>query len=82
VSVETFMDGLSTARRAGRVSEDFYEQVTSLAWAVHEAQRIADALGDPDDKTFENLGDVREALLKALEQFRVRGPRTAEDVRP
>jgi hypothetical protein len=47
LSVETFMDGLSAARRAGRVSEDFYDQVTHLAWAVHETQRIADSLGDP-----------------------------------
>jgi len=81
LSVETFMDGLSAARRAGRISQDFYDQVTP-GWAVHEAQRIADSLGDPDDDTFENLGDVRAALLNALEQFRVLGPRTAEDVRP
>jgi hypothetical protein len=71
------MDGLGAARQAGRVSEDFYEQVTRLAWVVHEAQRIADSLGDPDDETFEDLGDVRAALLRALEQFRVRGPRTS-----
>ena len=82
MSVETFMDGLSAARRAGRVSEDFYDQVTSLAWVVHEAQRIADSLGDPDDNTFESLEDVRAALLMALEPFRVSEPRTAEDVRP
>jgi hypothetical protein len=82
LSVETFMDGLSAARRAGRISEDFYDQVTHLAWAVHETQRIADSLGDPDDDTFENLEDVREALLGALQQFRVLGPRTAEDVKP
>jgi hypothetical protein len=82
LSVETFMDGLSAARRAGRISEDFYDQVTHLAWAVHETQRIADALGDPDDDTFEDLEDVHVALLSALEQFRVLGPRPAEDVRP
>lgn len=80
MSVETFMDGFSAARRAGRVSEDFYEQVTPLAWVVYEAQRIADSLGDPDDDTFKDLGDVREALVMALEPFRVLGPRTAENV--
>jgi hypothetical protein len=32
LSVETFMDGLSAARRAGRLSEDCYDQVTHLAW--------------------------------------------------
>jgi hypothetical protein len=77
----TFMDGLSAARRAGRV-EDLYDQVTNLAWAVHETQRIADALGDPDDDTSKDLGAVREALLGALQQFRVLWPRTAEDVSP
>jgi hypothetical protein len=82
LSVETFMDGLSAARRTGRISEDFYDQVTHLAWAVHETQRIVDALGDAEDDTFKDLGDVREALLGALEQFRLLGPRTAEDVRP
>ena len=81
MSVEAFMDGLSAARRAGRVSEDFYDQVTRLAWVVHEAQRIADSVGDPDDETFEDLEDVREAIVRALEPFRVFGPRTAEDVR-
>jgi hypothetical protein len=75
------MDGLSAARRAGRV-EDLYDQVTNLAWAVHETQRIADALGDPDDDTSKDLGAVREALLGALQQFRVLWPRTAEDVSP
>jgi hypothetical protein len=59
LSVETFTDGLSAARRAGRISEDFYDQVTHLAWAVHETQRIADSLGDPDDDTFEDLGCPR-----------------------
>ena len=82
MSVETFMDGLGAARDAGRVSWDFYDQVTHLAWAVHETQRIADALGDPDDDTLRDLGDVRVALLGALEQFRLLGPRTPEDVRP
>jgi hypothetical protein len=81
LSVETFLDGLGAARDAGRVSHDFYDQVTRLAWVVKEAQRIADSLGDPDDDTFEDLDDVRAALLMALEPFRVFGPRTAEDVR-
>ena len=76
------MDGLGAARDAGRVSWDFYDQVTHLAWAVNETQRIADSLGDPNDATFENLEDVRLALLGALEQFRLLGPRTPEDVRP
>jgi hypothetical protein len=47
---------------------------------VKEAQRVADSLDDPDDDTFKDLGDVREALLMALEPFRVFGPHTAEDV--
>lgn len=74
------MDGLAPARDAGRISHDFYDQVTRLAWVVKEAQRVADSLGDPDDDTFKDLGDVREALLMALEPFRVFGPHTAEDV--
>jgi hypothetical protein len=64
------------------VSWDFYDQVTHLAWAVRETQRIADALGDPDDDTFNDLEDVRVAPLRALGQFRLLGPRTPEDVRP
>jgi hypothetical protein len=76
------MDGLSAARRAGRINEDFYDQVTHLAWAVRETQRIADSLGDPDEATYENLEDVRVALLGALQQFRLLGPRTPEEVKP
>jgi hypothetical protein len=34
LSVEAFLDGLAAARDAGRISHDFYDHITRLAWVV------------------------------------------------
>jgi hypothetical protein len=64
IPLAVLMRELATARDIGAISEDIYDQVTSLACAAKEAQRIADSLGDPNDNTFKDLAEVRAALLK------------------